>query len=168
MGRARRSYARVVSKQQSNAAHNSTEPAGPYRTVYNVNGKTDQKPNGKTDHVLNNMRYARIPLTVLRDAELSTSAIAVYGIILFYVYQGSTARIGQRRIAELSGLHQETVGKAIRQLKERRHIAISAVGKQRRLYVLLSPVFSQRQGKQDIIVSAPSGGNRLVSVRKTA
>ena len=73
---------------------------------------------------------------------------------------------GQRRIAGILGLHKETVGLAIRELEERKHIVAKGVGKARRIYHLESSVFGQKQraGIEEVI-SSPSRTPRLASVR---
>jgi len=109
-------------------------------------------------------RYARIPATVLHDVELSIGAKLVYAEIALHVWQGSAAWVGQRRLAKQLGFHQETVLLAIRELAARGHLKVSGEGKARRTYVLLSPVFSQKQGQETVIVSAPGGARRMVSV----
>ena len=82
---------------------------------------------------------------MLFDSELSLSARAVYGVLARYVFQGTTVRIGQRRIAGLLGIHPETVNVAIHELEERKHIGVRGKGKSRRFYHLCSPVFGQKQ-----------------------
>jgi len=41
----------------------------------------------------------------------------VYGVLARFAFQGTTVRIGQRRIAKLLGIHLETVNKAIHELE---------------------------------------------------
>lgn len=64
---------------------------------------------------------------------------------------------------------RSVIAEAIRRLAERGHLTITASGRERPLYSLTSPVFGQKQGKEDVIVSGPRC-KRLVSVdaRKTA
>lgn len=96
---------------------------------------------------------------MLHDRELSFAARCIYGVLAETVWQGTTARIGQRRIAFLLGCTQETVGIGLRELEARKHISIVGAGKERRVYVLHSDVFGQKQGRKDVIV-----GGRYVSV----
>ena len=111
-------------------------------------------------------KYARVPDSVLFDRKLSLSARSVYGVLARYAFQGTTASIGQRKIARLLGIHLETVNLAIHELEERNHVAIAGKGKSRRYYHLLSPIFGQKQraGYEEVIGS-PSGGRRLASIR---
>jgi hypothetical protein len=142
----------------------SREP-GSIEGLYNVYGKSEQKVYGKSEHG-EAEKYARMPESVLFDGGLSVTARCVYGVLARYVYQGTTVRIGQRRIAKLLGLHVETVNVAIHELEDRQHIAIRGSGRARRVYHLASFVFGQKQraGVEEVIGS-PSGGRRLASVR---
>jgi DNA-binding MarR family transcriptional regulator len=135
--------------------------------MYNyVYGKAVQKVYGQSvqgDHE----KYARTPDSVLYDHALSMTARCVYGVIARHVFQGTTASIGQRRIAKKLGVHVETVNRAIHELVARRHIAISGTGKARRTYHLRSAVFGQKQrANVEEIISSPSRTPRLASVRK--
>lgn len=61
-----------------------------------------------------------------------------------------------------------TVSRKIAELEAAAYIKTENSGAGRRSwYELLSPVFGQKQGKADVIVSAPRG-KRLVSVEKIA
>jgi Helix-turn-helix domain len=111
-------------------------------------------------------RYARLPDSVLCDHRLSVTARCVYGVLARYAYQGTTVKIGQRRIARLLGIHVETVNLAIHELEDRLHIAIRGAGKARRIYHLHSSVFGQKQGAGfEEVISSPSRTPRLASVR---
>lgn len=129
-------------------------------------GKSEQKVYGKSVQS-DAEKYARLPDSVLCDQRLSVTARCVYGVLARYAYQGTTVKIGQRRIARLLGVHLETVNLAIHELEERRHIAIRGTGKARRIYHLTSSVFGQKQraGIEEVI-SSPSRTPRLASVRR--
>ena len=139
---------------------------GSIEGFYNVYGKTEQKVYGNSEQG-EAENYARMPESVLFDEGLSVTARCVYGVLARYVYQGTTVRIGQRRIAKLLGLHVETVNLAVHELEDRQHIVIRGKGKARRLYHLASFVFGkkQRAGIEEVI-SSPSGGRRFASVRR--
>ena len=128
-----------------------------------MNGKTGQKPNGKAGQC---EHWNRLPDSVLHDKGLSLAAKCVYAELAGTVHQGNVATLGQRRIASRIGIHQETVGKALKELAGRNHVVTAAFGKQRHCYVLLSNVFGskQRAGVEEL-VSAPNGHRRLVTVR---
>jgi DNA-binding transcriptional regulator LsrR (DeoR family) len=83
------------------------------------------------------------------------------------VYQGTVAKMGQRSISKLLGIHQETVALALRDLAARGHITITGNGNRRRTYHLHSDVFGQKQ-RADIeeVISSPSKTPRLASVRR--
>jgi DNA-binding MarR family transcriptional regulator len=127
--------------------------------------KTIQKACVKSAQ-LNEEKYARIPDSVLCDAELSPAARCVYCALARHVYQGSTVNRGQRYLAAFVRMNIGTVNRALHALEERGHITIIGKGKARRLYHLTSPVFGrkQRAGVREVIGS-PSGGRRLASVR---
>jgi hypothetical protein len=135
------------------------------RSVYYVYGKSEQKVYGKSEQS-GVEKYARLPESVLFDRRLSVSARCVYGVLARYAYQGTTVRIGQRRIARLLGLHVETVNAAIHELETLRHIAVRGQGKTRRIYHLCSSVFGQKQrdGIEEVI-SSPSRTPRFASIR---
>lgn len=102
---------------------------------------------------------------MLHDSELTACARCVYAELASWVFEGRIAKIGQRKIAQLLGFHQETVSLAILELAKRNHIRIGRDGNgKRQAYELLSPAFGQKQGKRDIIRSAPSGVPRYVSL----
>ena len=128
-------------------------------------GKSEQKVYGKSEQG-DAEKYARVPDSVLCDHGLSVTARCVYSVLARYAYQGTTVRIGQRRIARLLGVHVETVNVAIHELEDREHIAIRGKGKTRRIYHLRSSVFGQKQraGVEDVI-SSPSGTPRFGSTR---
>lgn len=131
--------------------------------------KPDQKVIRKTYQRANEKRFARIPLTVLQDGALSLSARCIYAILSVHVWQGTTAKIGQRRIADLLQIRQATVSAALKELAERGHIEVKSGkdgAKDRGLYCLLSPIFGQKQrAGVDEVISSPSGNRRLASVR---
>jgi hypothetical protein len=135
------------------------------RSVYNVYGKSEQEVYGKSEQ-WGAEKYARLPDSVLYDHHLSLAARCVYGLLARHAYQGTTVKIGQRRIAKLLGVHLETVNVAIHELEDREHIAIRGEGKARRIYHLCSCVFGQKQraGIEEVIRS-PKGAPRLASVR---
>ena len=84
------------------------------------------------------------------------------------MYQGTTVKIGQRRIAGLLGVHVETVNVAIHELEGRQHIAIRGTGRARRIYHLSSSVFGQKQraGSVQEVISSSSRTRRFASVRR--
>ena len=134
--------------------------------LYNVYGKTEQKVYGKSEQG-DAEKYARLPESVLFDHDLSVAARCVYGVLARYAFQGTTVRMGQRRISKLLGLHVETVNVALHHLEANGHIAIRGNGKDRRSYHLHSSVFGQKQraGIEEVI-SSPSRTPRLASMRR--
>jgi DNA-binding MarR family transcriptional regulator len=130
-----------------------------------VYGKSEQKVYGNSEQGTTE-KYARLPGSVLCDGGLSLTARCVYAVLALYAYQGTTVKIGQRRIARLLGVHVETVNMAIHELEDRQHIVITGDGKARRMYHLSSSVFGQKQraGVEEVI-SSPSRTPRLASTR---
>ena len=130
-------------------------------------GKSEQKVYGKS--VQGGVeKYARLPDSVLFDRGLSMSARSVFGVLARHAFQGTTVRMGQRRIASLLGAHVETVNLAIQELEARQHICIRGAGKARRVYHPRSAIFGQKQraGVEEVI-SSPSRTPRLASVRRS-
>ena len=78
-----------------------------------MNGKSGQEVSGKSGQSALE-KYARVPDSVLHDRALSPTARCIYATLSRYTYQGTTVSIGQRRIAGILGLHQETIGVGIR------------------------------------------------------
>lgn len=125
-----------------------------------TSGHIDAETNGISGHE----HYSRTPDSVLCNKKLSAISRCVFAFIAGKSYQGSTAKVGQRFIANSLGFHQETVGLAIEELVEHKHLKIIGDGNRRRTYVLASNVFGQKQraGVEET-AAAPSGGRRLVS-----
>src|SRR5947207_13168042 len=110
------------------------------RSLY-VNGSSGRIVNGNSGQE----HYSRIPDSVLEDKKCSASARCVYAFLAGRAFQGSTARVGQRRIATRLGFHQETVGRALQKLEARGHISVFGHGRARRAYHLNSNVFGTKQ-----------------------
>jgi hypothetical protein len=113
-------------------------------------------------------RYGKCPASVLTDTKLSDRAARLYGIIAMHAFEGATATIGVRRLSQiLPSTSKSEISRRISELRERGHIDIQkGANGQRSIYVLLSPVFGQRQEKSTIVRSGPSGLPRMVSVAK--
>lgn len=110
-------------------------------------------------------RYARIPVSVLYDTSLSVYARLVYAEIAMSVWQGTTAYIGQRLIAERLGISQSEVSKSVRSLVGSGHLEWMDNGRGRRAHMQLkSPLFGQKQGRRFEVGEGPSGGMRIVSL----
>ena len=88
----------------------------------------------------------------------------MFGILSLKTFQGNVATLGVRKLADLSGKGKSTVNRALRELAEIGHIRPAERKRgQRGFYVLTSPVFAQKQGEADEIISRPR--KRLVSVK---
>lgn len=113
-------------------------------------------------------RYARIPWALLMDTKITAEAKLVYAVLAGHAHQGAVASVGQRRIARMLAMGLATVSRKIAELENAAYIKTEHGGAGRRSwYELLSPVFGQKQGRVDVVVSAPRG-KRLVSVEKIA
>lgn len=128
-----------------------------------VDGNSGQKVTkvaGKTGQI----HYSRVPDSVLHDGALSCTSRCIFAVLAGAAYQGSTAKIGHRRIATKLGINRETVGDGLQELRARGHIVIIGEGRARRSYLLTSPLFGskQRAGVKEIGIG-PSGTPRLVS-----
>ena len=107
-----------------------------------------------------------MPEPVLHDTRLSAHARLVYLELALWVFQGRTCSVGTRQIADRLGFSKTTVIEGLKQLADLGAIAISKSGHGKRtLYVLNSPLFGQKQGKETVVASAPNGSKRYVSVR---
>lgn len=115
-------------------------------------------------------KYARIPRSVLYAAGVLTAEQrCVYGALADQVWQGRTASLGERLIAQKLGFARRTVQEALKVLIAKGFIRRSDKRIKRRwCYELVSPVFGQKQGKETIVAPGPSGHNRLVSVEDVA
>ena len=81
------------------------------------------------------------------------------------VFEGRAASVGMRHLGKLLGKSAQTVQRRIGELVKAGHLEVAPVDLGRRAtYVLTSPVFAQKQGKANVVVSLPRG-KRLVSVR---
>lgn len=131
---------------------------------------TGQPVSGKSGSDGSTTRYTRIPLDLLSDERLKSLDIRVFGAIALWAFQGKTARAGTRWIAETVHAERGRVIEAIARLVEYGHLQIAEAARGKRtVYLLTSPVFGQRQGKEEIVVRGKSGGKVLASVeRKTA
>jgi len=111
--------------------------------------------------------YARLPREVICDPELKLLDIRVYCMLAGSVWQGNTARMGTRLLASYVRASRRLVVESLQRLEKRRYLEKAAARRgQRQMYVLLSPVFGQKQraGIQEVI-SSPSRTPRLASVR---
>ncbi len=114
---------------------------------------------------LTSERYGRGPDSVILDVNLSDFAKVVYVLIARHVFQGNTASIGTREMARLLSTTQSRVTRAVRELIAAGKVENRRVKRgQRGMWVLPSSIFAQKQGKQTVVVSSPSGGRRYASV----
>jgi hypothetical protein len=100
------------------------------------------------------------------DSELEDLDIRVYGVIAGGVYQGSTTKVGTRRIAECIHASRRLVVESIHRLEQQGHLRICTQKRGHRgYYFLTSDVFIQKQ-RADVqeIISGPRP--RIATARK--
>lgn len=113
--------------------------------------------------------WSRVPASVWTDPRLKHADIRVYCAIAARAFEGNTTSVGTRLIAVESTVGHVMVRKCIARLVKCDHLRLAPRKRgQRPIYVLTSEYFGQKQGKADVVVSAPNGRKRLVSVEKTA
>jgi predicted transcriptional regulator len=111
-------------------------------------------------------KYARVPWEVACDEFLKPLDVRVYCIISGGTYQGSTCKIGTRRIAEFVHASRRLVIESIDRLEQRGHIQRNSRNRARGTYFLSSEIFSQKQRAGIEEVALGPNCPRLVSVRK--
>ena len=140
-------------------------------TGHSMSLYVDHAGEPQVDHTgepLLSWKYARTPWEVMTDPELGNLDIRVYGMISGSTYQGSTSKVGTRRIAGCIHASRRLVVESIHRLERLGHLKIcNQMHGRRAVYLLTSEVFSQKQraGVEEI-VSGPGGSLRLASVRK--
>jgi hypothetical protein len=112
-------------------------------------------------------KYGRVPATVFGDLRLKHSDIRVYAAMAAPTGQGSTSSVGSRMIAKATGVGVARVRQGIKRLVECGHIKLAERKRgERPIYIFLSTVFAQKQGKVDESIVLPDGGKKIVSVRR--
>lgn len=95
-------------------------------------------------------RFARLPLEVLKDRELTPADIVVYAALALEVRKENSNVVARfmREIAATTNLSLRQVFRSIQKLSLQRHIS-TAVARlnHRSTFVLLSPVFQPKQAK---------------------
>jgi hypothetical protein len=117
---------------------------------------------------LSRAHYSRVPREVASDRRLKHRDVRVYAVLSSFCWQGNVSQVGRRLIAKLAPCVPRKVPDSLRRLESAGHIQIQPGRRgQRAMYILLSPVFGQKQrAGVDEIISTPNGNARLVSVRK--
>jgi hypothetical protein len=132
-------------------------------------GHTDEPLVGHMGEPLPRIRYSRVPSEVSADRRLKPRDVCVYAVLATFCWQGSVAQVGKRLIARLAGCAERLVISSLHNLRSAGHIEKQPgqLRGQRGRYVLLSPVFGQKQraGVEEVAMGR-SGRRRLVAVRK--
>lgn len=108
-------------------------------------------------------------MAVLWDENLKRADAHVYAVLARAVWEGRTASIGLRRIAEQSRMTYRCAQESMSRLIKHGHVKLyKGKGERpgmRAIYFLTSPLFGSKQGKVDTVSYGPNGP-RLVSVEK--
>jgi hypothetical protein len=132
-------------------------------------GHTGDPLVGHMDEPLARSQYARLPREVSGDRRLKHRDTRVYAVLARSCWQGNVAQVGKREIAKMTPCAERLVVESLRRLEATGHIQRQPGRRrgQRGRYILLSPIFGQKQraGLEEVIVT-PKGRRRLVSVRK--
>lgn len=148
----------------------------------NCAASTDEKPYEESLYVVvmgppvepesggdgSTTRYARIPDSVIEDQRLKSIDVHVYSALSLWVFQGRTAQVGTRWIAEKVHADRKRVLASLKRLEANGHVKAEKESGRRTVYVLTSPVFGQKQGKQKVVVRGKSGGKVLASMEAVA
>lgn len=104
-------------------------------------------------------QFARIPLDILTNPALNAAEIKVYGILAATAQQTNLACIGQRRLADLSGVDRRSVRRALASLAKFNYIAQSIFKMNRRtVYELKHPIFTSEESETSGYICAPTLG----------
>lgn len=99
--------------------------------------------------------HGEIPASVLLDGGLDPLAKVVYGILSLEVW-GVTSYVGQRLLASVLGVSQQTIMRRLESLEKRGHIQIDRKSKGKRSYYsMTSPVFTERPEKKTTSTAKP-------------
>ena len=111
---------------------------------------------------------------VLHDLGIGAPAKVVYAELAFLAVRGNRVKVGQRKIAEDTGLGLHAVNQGVRELIEAGHIRRDSGGNSRGRYVLLNPAFrgarklESRDGEAEEYWSEGVRHKRLTKVRKAS
>lgn len=110
-------------------------------------------------------KHSRIPRSILYAAGvLNPYERLVYAALADQVWQGNVACIGERLMVKKLGFARSTVQESLAGLIAKGFIEKSEKRlNNRNCYILLSSVFGQKQGREDVIVSGPRS-KRYVSM----
>ena len=112
-------------------------------------------------------QFSRVPREVAGDRRLNPRDVRVYAALAPFCWQGATAQVGKRLLAKLACCAERLVIASLKKLEATGHIKKQPVRRGKRgRYVLLSPIFGQKQ-RADIeeIVQGPRS-QYLATVRK--
>jgi hypothetical protein len=131
-------------------------------------GHTGEPLVGHMGEPLSRSRYARLPQEISGDRRLKHRDRCVYAVLAMSCWQGNVAQVGKRKIAKMTPCAERLAVESLQRLEATGHIQKQPRRRgQRGRYVLLSPVFAQKQraGFEEVIVTR-DGRRRLVSIRK--
>jgi hypothetical protein len=122
-----------------------------------------------TGEPLPNWLYARVPCEVVCDPSLKALDIRVYCMLAGSVWQGATAKIGTRLIANCIHASRRLVAESLLRLETRGHVMKAGARRGTRpTYLLTSPVFCAetagrlRRGRQRSKQNSATGKHKEV------
>ena len=139
-------------------------PAELTKELLYVTGNSVHKVTGNSGHL---EHWSKAPDSVLFNEKLSLAARCVYFTLNGSAHHGSIVKLGQRRIADKLGIHQETVGLALKELADSGLIKISGRGQSRRSYSLRPPLLAEVPSSAKPAVSCPVCGQDRSGLLRT-
>jgi len=143
--------------------------------IKSVVNKADEKNSPDLTQKVHQLRarkkfaemYARIPLSILCNPDLTGADKMVYATVAVFVWQGSVCRESLSDLANVASLSKRQVMASIKRLCERGLMKRDGSERSVATILLVSPVFGkkQRSGEVEEVISSPSRGRRLASVR---
>ena len=111
-------------------------------------------------------RYARVPLEVLGDERLSPRDVRVFAALAVSCWQGNFSSVGKRSLAQICSVSERLVLESLKRLGACGHITKTESRRGYRAgYLLLSPVFGQKQRSGEVAELVSSPRKRLATVR---
>lgn len=95
--------------------------------------------------------FARVPVGILLDRQLSDRAVRVYGTIARTAFSGPRVEVGIRGIGLSLGIGKTSIARAIQQLVAAGHLRrVETVKGRRAVYELTSPIFSSSAPEKSV------------------
>lgn len=110
--------------------------------------------------------FGRTPLDVLADKRLTYADKVLYGVMSYHVWEGNICCAPIRQLALMAAMSDCQVMRSLARLKGLGFIAPGAenIERRRAAYMLVSPVFGQKQGREDVVRQSKRGTKRYTSM----